>query len=293
MNKIAVIGVCSDHGASRRGAAMGPAFIRSTDFLTKLSDLGIEYKDYGDLICPQIPGDFPPNMKNLHSVRNANNLLYAQVSDAVNKDLFPVVLGGDHAIAAASARATLNKYPDAGIIWIDAHGDFNNHESTGTGNMHGMPLSALCGLGPEEILPDNSGNHYFDPHKVVLVGVRDVDMEERARLRKAGVNVFSISDIDRQGMFNIMNKAIALAGSKIHLSFDIDSVTPQEAPGTGTPVHSGLTVREAFLSCEMLYESGKLVAMDMVEVNSTMDDRSRTANLAGELILSSLGKTVY
>jgi len=293
MNKAAIIGVCSDHGASRRGAAMGPAFIRSTDFLTKLSQLGIVFQDYGDIICPQIAGEFPPELKNLPSVQYANNKLYELAGDAHNRNLFPIVLGGDHAIAAASARATINKYSDAGIIWIDAHGDFNNDESTGTGNMHGMPLSALCGLGPEAILPEGSGNCYFDPHRVVLVGVRDVDMEERARLRKAGVNVFSISDIDRQGMFNIMTKAIELAGPRIHLSFDIDSVTPQEAPGTGTPVHSGLTVREAFLACEMLYESGKVVAMDMVEVNSTMDDRSRTATLAGELILSALGKTVF
>jgi len=205
-----------------------------------------------------------------------------------------VVLGGDHSVAAGSAPAVATVYRDAGLIWIDAHGDFNDDRSTSSGNMHGMPFSACCGLGPAKMAP--YAGSFIDPERAALIGARDIDAQESRRLKDAGVSVFTVHDIDRKGMPLVMAEAIEIAtagGGGIYVSFDMDAVTPEAAPGVGTPVHSGLTVREAFLAMEMLYQSGKALALDMVEVNPILDERNRTGILACELILSLLGKSIY
>lgn len=293
--KVNVIGIQMDLGASKRGVNMGPLAIRYTGLVEKLKGIGFTVKDKGDII-PGEPFTENPKMKNFKPIFDANKDLYQQVKGTLEEGAFPVVLGGDHCVAAGSISAVARHYKRIGVIWIDAHGDFNNDESSPSGNMHGMPLSAVCGFGPAEMVSFDGDNKYVDPKNVALVGARDIDGEERKRLAAAGVNVFSIHDVDKLGMAEVMKRAIAATSQDtdgIHVSFDVDAITPQEAPGVGTPVHSGLTVREAFLAVEMIAQSEKLLSLDMLEVNPILDERNRTGDLACELILSLLGKTVY
>jgi len=290
---IDIIGVQMDSGALKRGVSMGPLAIRQADLCEKLTDMELSWRDNGDII-PIIGGASSDNLKNYEQIAEANSRLYARVSESLERGAFPVILGGDHSVAAGSVPAVAKAHADAGLIWIDAHGDFNDDQSTSSGNMHGMPFSVACGLGPDKMAP--FALSFIDPKRAVLVGARDIDARESTRLKDAGVTVFAIHDIDRMGMPLVMMEAIEIAGAGgggIHVSFDMDAVTPEAAPGVGTPVHSGLTVREAFLAMEMLYQSGKALALDMVEVNPILDERNRTGILACELILSLLGKSVY
>jgi len=290
---IDIIGVQMDLGALKRGVSMGPLAIRHAELCEKLSGMGLEWRDKGDVI-PVKGGASTDQLKNHEAIAEANGRLFAQVEESLGRGAFPVILGGDHSVSAGSVPAVAKAYRDAGLIWIDAHGDFNDEQSTSTGNMHGMPLSACLGLGPDEMAP--YARAFIDPGRVALIGARDIDAPERLRLKEAGVRVFTVHDIDRMGMPLVMMEAIEIAasgGGGIHVSFDMDAVTPDAAPGVGTPVHSGLTVREAFLAMEMLYQSGKALALDMVEVNPILDERNRTGILACELILSLLGKSIY
>ena len=184
----------------------------------------------------------------------------------------------------------------SGVIWIDAHGDWNDDKITESGNMHGMSFSAVCGHGPDIMVNYGQNPVYAEVNKCVQIGGRDIDIEEAKKMKAAGLNVFAIDTIDKLGIREVMRQAIEIASDGtdgIHLSFDIDSLTPEAAPGTGTKVHSGLTIREAFLAVEMVHESGKLLSMDMVEVNPILDISNQTAKLASELVLSALGKVVY
>ena len=293
--KISVIGVQMDFGASKRGMNIGPLAIRYAGLCEKLEAMGFEVRDEGDIVPIALP-EIDGRMKNFASIKEANERLHMKVKESLAAGSFPVVLGGDHSLSAGSVSAVREHFGDIGVVWIDAHGDFNNDVSSGSGNMHGMPLSALCGFGPDNMVTFGKAPLYVDPAKVVLVGGRDFDPEERARLKASGVTVFCISNIDRMGMGAVMERAIDIAGrgtKGIHLSFDIDAVCPEGAPGVGTPVHSGLTLRESFLAAELLCESQKLLSIDMVEINAIIDDNNKTALLATELILSALGKTVY
>ncbi|MDR0424996.1 MAG: arginase [Clostridiales Family XIII bacterium] len=293
MKKVDIIGIQMDLGASKRGVNMGPAAIRHADIFAKLDDMGIDWRDKGDII-PQMDGESKPGLKHCGQIVEANARLYSEVLESLKGGRMPIVLGGDHSVAAGSVPAAVRHLGAVGVIWIDAHGDFNNRQSSPSGNMHGMPFSAVCGCGPEEMMP--YGPYFADPRHAVQIGARDVDAVERQRLREAGVTVFSITEIDRMGLAHVVSRAIEIAGAGtqgIHVSFDIDAVTPDEAPGVGTPVHSGLTVREAFLAMEMLYECRQVCSMDMVEVNPILDIQNKTGNLACELILSLLGKTVF
>ncbi len=293
-NRIDIIGIQMDLGASMRGVNMGPLAIRHADLFTKLNTLGIDWRDLGDIL-PEMTGESGVNMKNLGRIVGANSKLFDIVKASLQSGRMPVILGGDHSVAAGSVPATAAHYGDIGLIWIDAHGDFNDDKSSPSGNVHGMPFSAVCGCGPMAMLP--YATKFVDPKRAVQIAARDVDPVERRRMREAGVTVFSISDIDKMGMAQVVASAIGIAsnGGKnvIHISFDIDAVTPDEAPGVGTPVHSGLTVREAFLAMEMLYDSGLARALDMVEVNPILDIQNKTGGMACELILSLLGKTVF
>ncbi len=293
--KISIIGVQMDLGASKRGVNMGPLAIRFAGLAEGLAEMGYPVTDLGDIqVGP--PQTDNPKMKNFQPIFDANKSLHEQCLGALKEGDIPLILGGDHGIAAGSISASAKHFKSIGVIWMDAHGDFNNDESSPSGNMHGMPLSALTGYGPDAMVAFSDDPVYVDPKKVVLIGGRDIDSEERKRLEIAGVNVFSIHDVDRMGMTQVMEKAIAIAGEDtegIHVSFDMDAITPQEAPGTGTTVHSGLTVREAFLSAEMLAESGKIIAIDVVEVNPMLDERNKTGHLASEMALSFLGKAVF
>ena len=293
-----IIGVQMDLGASKRGVAMGPMAIRYGGLREGLEQLGFEVHDRGDIV-PLAEGESLSNLRFYQQVVDVNRRLYGQVKESLERGHFPITLGGDHSIAAGSIAAVSKHYEKQGgigVIWIDAHGDWNDENSTLTGNMHGMPFSAVCGHGPDCMVDFGQGPAFVDVRRCVQIGGRDIDDAERIRMKEAGITVFPINIIDKYGMDKIMSRALAVAGAGtagIHLSFDVDAITPEAAPGTGTVVHSGLTVREAFLAVETLAESGKLVGMDLVEVNPILDERNKTGILASELIQSALGKVVY
>ena len=295
---IDIIGVQIDFGASQKGVAMGPLAIRYAGVREDLRRMGYTVRDKGDIIPP------PDGMSLRHMIRfeqvNATNRqLYNAVYDTLSEDHFPLVLGGDHSIAAGSVSAVAKHYEsegEIGVIWIDAHGDWNDDKSTLSGNMHGMPYSAICGWGPASMVDFGQKPHYVSTAHCVQVGGHDFDEPEAARMKEAGMNVFPMGDIDRRGMHEVMKDAIRIAGEGtvgIHLSFDVDAITPEYAPGTGTPVPNGITAREAFLAVEMLADSGKLLSMDLVEVNPILDERNKTGQLASDLIQLALGKKFY
>lgn len=295
MKKVDLIGVQMDFGAGTRGVNMGPGAIRYAGIVQGIKDLGIDCYDKGDLI-PKAEGKTSDNLRFYEQVNDINAQLYAEVLKSHQNGNFPVILGGDHSIAAGSISATAKHFKKIGVIWVDAHGDWNNDESSPSGNMHGMPFSAVCGAGPNIMVDFGQDPVFVDTKNCVQIAGRDIDPMERVRMREHGVTVFSIADIDRMGMPAVIEKAIEIASDGtegIHVSFDVDSITPESAPGTGTIVHSGLTLREAFYLVETLHASGKVLALDMVEVNPMLDIRNKTGELAMELTLSMLGKVVY
>ncbi|MBR0307467.1 MAG: arginase [Mogibacterium sp.] len=295
---IDVIGVQIDFGASQKGVAMGPLAIRYAGLSQDLRKLGYSVRDKGDIIPPP-DGMSLRHMIKFEQVNETNRQLYEAVSATLSEGRFPLVLGGDHSIAAGSVSAVAKHYEpqgEIGVIWIDAHGDWNDDKSTPSGNMHGMPYSAVCGWGPESMVSFGQKPHFVPTSHCVQVAGHDFDVAEAARMKEAGMNVFPIGDVDRRGMHEVMKDAIKIAGEGtvgIHLSFDVDAITPEYAPGTGTPVPNGITAREAFLAVEMLAASGKLISMDLVEVNPILDERNKTGQLASELIQLALGKEVY
>jgi arginase len=235
----------------------------------------------------------------VHEIAGVCRDLYARVTASLDAGALPVVVGGDHSLAAGSVAATSDwlrqqTYHPMGLIWVDAHGDMNTPATTTTGNVHGMPLAALLGHAPEELSSIGSSPS-IRPEHAVLVGVRNLDEREKEEIRRAGVHVFTIGDIDRHGMAEVAERAIALASkgtAGIHVSVDLDACDPTYAPGVGTPVRGGLSYREAHLLMELVADARQLVALDLVEVNPTLDVRNATAELAVELALSALGKRI-
>ncbi|MBE6041630.1 MAG: arginase [Clostridiales bacterium] len=295
---IDIIGVQIDFGAAQKGVAMGPLAIRYAGVRAALREMGYTVTDKGDIIPPD-DGMSLRHMINFEQVNETNRQLYEAVKETLDAGHLPVVLGGDHSIAAGSVSAVAKHYEKEGpigIIWIDAHGDWNDDKSTISGNMHGMPYSAVCGWGPSSMVDFGQGPCYVPTKHCVQVAGHDFDRAEAARMKEAGMNVFPISDVDKRGMYEVMKDAIRIASEGtvgIHLSFDVDAITPEYAPGTGTPVANGITAREAFLAVEMIAESGKLLSMDLVEVNPILDERNKTGILASELIQSALGRIAY
>ena len=292
---IGIVGSQMDLGAVRKGVDMGPLAIRHSGLVGRIREMGYKVKDYGDIL-PLVATSEGDNKKLRYEkeVNEANERLYKQVLKIHEDGAFPLILGGDHSIAAASVSATAQHYGDIGVIWVDAHGDFNDDKITPTGNIHGMPLSAVCGCGPDSIV--KFAGKRVDPGKIAIVGARDLDPLETKKLKEKGVNVFSISDIHNFGISKIMEEAIEVAGTGtqgIHLSFDMDALDPGNAPGVGTPVMNGMTNREGFIVCEILSDTDRLLAIDMVETNPLLDTRNATGSLAAELILTCIGKTDY
>ena len=287
---IDIIGVQLDLGASKKGVNMGPGAIRFAGLCDLLEKNGIAFEDEGDLL-PIFGGKTLPNMHYYETINDLNSRLFREVTDSLKRGMFPLVLGGDHSIAAGSASAVSTYYENIGIIWVDAHADFNDEHSTVTGNVHGMPLSALCGQGPDSMVSHASRVCLINPRNTVIVGARDIDEAEYPRLKEAGVTVFTIEDVREKGIESVMKEAIEIAsnGTKgIHVSYDIDSMDPDVAPGVGTPVANGLTKEEAFVITDCLKASKKVLSIDMVEVNPILDVQSTTAKLACELILRML-----
>jgi arginase len=295
MKRVDIVGVQMDLGAATRGVNMGPAAIRYAGLIKAIEKMGIECVDKGDLV-PKIHGETRKDMRFYEQVNDINKKLYDSVLKSHEDGAFPVILGGDHSIAAGSISATAKHFKKIGIIWVDAHGDWNNEESTLSGNMHGMPFSAVCGAGPDIMVNFGQDPVFVDTKNCVQIAGRDIDPVERVRMKEHGITVFSIADIDRMGMPAVIDEAIKIASNGtegIHVSFDVDSISPEFAPGTGTKVHSGLNLRESFYLIETLCASGKVLALDMVEVNPMLDIKNQTGDLAKELILSMLGKVVY
>jgi arginase len=296
-----IIGVPLDLGAGRRGVDMGPSAFRIAGLSTRLGEIGRSVVDQGDVPAPiqETQHKADERKKYIHEIARVCRTLYKTVSDSLEEGALPVVLGGDHSLAAGSVAATANwvtgitSYP-MGLIWVDAHGDMNTPETTTSGNVHGMPLAALLGQEPAELAAIGSTPSVLPEH-TVLVGIRNLDEREKERIRAAGVHVFTMKDIDRHGIAAVAERAIALASKGtggIHVSFDMDACDPTFAPGVGTPVRGGLDYREAHMVMELVADSQQLVALDLVEVNPTLDLRNATAEFGVELALSALGKRI-
>ena len=291
---VAVIGSQMDLGAVRKGVDMGPLAIRHAGLLSRIRDIGYDVKDYGDILPMVATSQGNLSMRYEKEINEANERLYRKLLEMYGENAFPIILGGDHSIAAASVSATAQQHGKIGVIWIDAHGDFNDDTISPTGNIHGMPLSAVCGCGPDSLVYFTDAR--VDPHNVAIIGARDLDPAETRKLKQKGVTVFAISDVHTFGIRKILEEAVAIAGDGtkgIHLSFDMDALDPNNAPGVGTPVLNGLTNREGFIICEVLCDTNRLLAIDMVETNPLLDHRNATGTLAAELIITCLGKTDY
>ena len=301
MPTVHIIGVPLDLGGGRRGVDMGPSAFRIASLGERIAALGHDVQDRGDLEVP-IPetrhaGD--PRKKYIDEIAAVCGTLFEEAHRALEAGAIPLVLGGDHSLAAGSVAATAaftrQRGERFGLIWVDAHGDMNTPASSGSGNVHGMPLAALLGSEPFELSGLGGFSPKIDPEHTVLIGVRNLDEQEKQRVRESRIHVFTMKDIDRAGIADVVEKAIQLAGdgrSGLHVSFDLDVCDPGIAPGVGTPVKGGLDYREAHMVMEVLADSGKLRALDMVEVNPTLDVRNSTAELATELVLSALGMKI-
>jgi len=296
--QIDIIGVPIDLGADRRGVDMGPSAIRYAHLHPKLKELGYTLEDRGNIEVPiletcQITD---PKLKYLDCILPMGRRIAGAVAMSIQAGHFPLVLGGDHSLSVGSIRGAA-KHRRLGVIWVDAHADFNTAETTPSGNIHGMPLAALCGLGdPRLVCLWEETPPVIDPKRVAVIGARDLDLGEKRNLRAAGVMVQSMEQIDRIGMVSALEKAVERVSRDadgIYLSFDMDALDPRHAPGVGTPVPGGLTFREAHLACEVIAETGKLIGMDMVEVNPILDVQNQTALLAVEFIRSALGSRIW
>jgi arginase len=302
MKPVHVIGVPLDLGGGRRGVDMGPSAFRIAGLADHLVALGLTVVDKGDLPSPipetRAPGD--QGKKYIGDIARVCQNLYRSVTASLEEGAFPLVLGGDHSLAAGSVAAAAEwarrtRELPIGLLWIDAHGDMNTPASSTSGNVHGMPLAALLGPEPAELAHFAGFVPTALPDRTVLIGVRNLDQHEKQLVRDSGAHVFTMKDIDRQGIALIAEQAIALAGrgtAGVHVSFDLDVCDPSIAPGVGTPVKGGLNYRETHLLMEIIADSGLLTSLDLVEVNPTLDVRNATAQLGTELALSALGMKI-
>jgi arginase len=294
--KVAIVGAPVDLGADRRGVDMGPSAIRYADLESSLRASGHSVQDFGNVAMPVPEREemSPGHMKYLGAIVHMAERLAVLTGECVRDGWFPLVLGGDHSISLGSVPGT-TEHRTVGIIWLDAHGDFNTAETSPSGNIHGMVLAALAGRGDPQLVDVVRPGPKVDCRNVVLIGVRSLDPEERALLQACRVRVFTMHDVDRLGLPRVIAEAVEIAGSGvdgIHLSLDLDVVDPTQAPGVGTPVYGGLTFRETHLAMELLAESRRVVSMDLVEVNPILDTHNDTARLAVQFALSALGKRI-
>ena len=299
--KIRIIGVPMDLGASRRGVDMGPSALRVAGLQARIKQLGLQVEDIGNISVKQ-PEEMSygeKRAKYLAEIADACKDLAAMVEKSLEESMLPVVLGGDHSIAAGSLSGVANyfrkKEKKIGLIWLDAHGDINTPESSPSGNVHGMPLAAAMGYGAAELVELQGFKPKVEPQNISLVGIRDLDSQEKKLAKKSGVHVFTMRDIDERGMREVMSDALKYAMDDtdgMSVSLDMDFVDPSDAPGVGTPVRGGVTYREAHLAMEMLADTEAMVSLEVVEINPVIDEHNRTALLGVELVLSGLGKKI-
>ncbi|MCK5311721.1 MAG: arginase [Desulfobacteraceae bacterium] len=292
--KISIIGVPMDFGQLHRGVDMGPAAVRYSKLVPRLRSLGLKVEDRGDIRVPvrdTIEIDGVSDYTN--EIAQVCEDIYEEGKNAISENRFPLFIGGDHSIAIGTVGGVSHE-SQIGLLWIDAHGDFNTPETSPSGNIHGMPLSILTGEGDDILVNIGRDGAKIDPENVVLIGIRDLDEKEKQRLNDSDITVFTMRDIDEQGISSVLNKALMkfVHLKKIHVSLDMDALDSIEVPGVGTPVAGGLTYREAHLLMEILSDTGKLGSMDLVELNPILDNKNKTASLAVELIVSALGKSI-
>lgn len=299
MKKVVILGVPLDLGAGRRGVDMGPSALRVAEIAEKISGMGHAVEDRGNIPVPMIQKEkthHNAKLRYLEEICTVNEELSKAVKEIRETEGFPLILGGDHSIAIGSIAGMASEKDRLGVIWIDAHGDFNTTETTPSGNIHGMPLAASVGLGESKLVQCGGFSPKVLPTNTVLIGIRQLDDLERTALKREGMPVYSIADVDQLGMHEVIRRTLEYLDprvDRIHLSFDMDVLCPEEAPGVGTPVKGGLTYREAHLAMELLSQSDKISSMDLVEVNPTLDEKNKTAELAVELVMSALGKRIF
>jgi len=290
-----------DLGQSRRGVDMGPSALRGAGLQARIKQLGLTVEDIGNLEVKQ-PEEMQVGEKRakyLQEIAETCKDLATTVEKSLGEGFLPLVLGGDHSIAAGVAAGVAAHYrkdkKEIGYLWLDAHGDMNTPESSPSGNVHGMPLASIMGYGPAELVDLMGFKPKAEPGNIVIVGARDLDAQERKIAKKSGIHVFTMRDIDERGMREVMSDALKYAmddTAGIAVSLDMDFVDPSDAPGVGTPVRGGVTYREAHLAMEMIADSEAMVSLEVVEINPIIDEHNRTALLGVELVLSALGKKI-
>lgn len=300
---IRILGIPIDLGQQRRGVDMGPSAIRYAGLYDRLLKEGHQVEDLGNIDVPvrdersvRAHGSLDAagaGLRHLPEVVSACQAIYAEAQKCDAGAALPLFLGGDHSISIGTVAGMSCNGP-LGLLWVDAHGDFNTPDISPSGNIHGMPVAALIGRGQPELVNLGHPGPKLRPHDIVMIGIRDLDPEERLALANSGITIYTMRDVDELGMATVARRALARLGHlpRIHLSLDMDSIEPGVAPGVGTPVPGGLTFREAHLLMEIVGESHKIAALDVVEINPILDHGNRTAELAVELITSALGKRI-
>jgi arginase len=303
--KIRILGVPLDLGQSRRGVDMGPSAVRVAGLEARLEALGHVVEDGGNIAVAiaeqKKSGD--PHAKYLKEITATCTKHAEAVFKTLEAGKFPFVLGGDHSVAAGTVAGVAEFFRQqrrvqeqkVGLIWIDAHADINTPETSPSGNVHGMPLAAIMGLGPAELADIYGFKPKVHAENCVLVGVRDVDAREKENIKETGIEVYTMRDIDERGMRTIIEEALRVAGrgtAGYHVSLDMDWIDPEDAPGVGTPVRGGASYREAHLAMEIIADHGRMTSFEIVEVNPVIDEHNRTADLAVELALSAFGKKI-
>jgi arginase len=290
-----------DLGSGRRGVDMGPSALRIADLNNRLKTLGYSVEDLGDIFIEimekQEIGD--TKLRYLNEVLKTSQLLAEMVENTLNESKFPLCIGGDHSMAlgtiAGIAAHCRKEKKSFGVIWIDAHADMNTHETTPTGNIHGMPLAASMGLGHKSLVEFYGFYPKLKPENCALIGIRSVDELEKLNIKKLNPTVYTMSDIDKLGIHRVISKVLKQFRKQvdhIHISFDVDSVDPSVAPGVGTPVQGGLTYREAHLLMETIAECGCMSSLEVAEINPVLDNQNQSALFAAELIASSMGQRI-
>lgn len=283
-----------DLGQGRRGVDMGPSAVRYAGLQARLNGLAQSVSDEGNITVPNPEEEVAEGWENrLRAVTDVCQAVYEIARECIGSGDFAIYLGGDHSISIGSIAAAA-RGEAVGVIWVDAHGDYNTPESSPSGNIHGMPMAILAGEGPDSLVNLGYPGAKLRPAEIVQVGVRDLDAVERARLAGSGINVFTMRHIDEMGIGAVARQALNLLTHvpRIHVSLDMDCLDPDEAPGVGTPVPGGLSYREAHLLMEILGDSGRVQSMDIVEINPILDERNKTAQLAVELAASLLGQRI-
>jgi arginase len=299
--RVEIIGVPLDLGAGHRGVDMGPSALRVAGIQRRLTELGHQVHDRGNVEVPvsEALAAQPGNLRFLKEIASTCANLAAEVENCCRAGCFPLVLGGDHSIAIGTIAGVAAHHrargQSIGLLWFDAHGDMNNPASTPSGNIHGMPFAVALGDGAPELTGILGPGPKIDPAHAVLIGARSLDRRERDLIKRSGIQVYTMREIDERHIGAVVSEAIAIAGAgtaAIHVSFDMDCLDPDHAPGVGTPVDGGLSYREAHLAMELLADSGRVHSLEIVEVNPILDLRNRTAELAVELVASGLGKRI-